>query len=119
MSKPLIHPRWWKYILEYKWLYLWGGVMVLLTDLAQVISQRSLGWLVDVFEKKPPEFLQSINQQDSYLKLVLIILGTQIFITIGRFGWRYVLGRRTHFAAYMCTGFWVCYGVPNIIITLC
>jgi len=93
----------WLDFIKKNWLiYSIGMVMMCLTSALQVLSTRSLGWVIDFFLKKTtPSWLSLQHPETIFYVLFGIILGSRILLIGARVGWRLTLARQTHNAAGM------------------
>ena len=102
MSSTSSKSIWLEYIRRNWFIYTVGMVTMFLTNAMQVLSTRSLGWVVDFFlNKKVPTWLSWQNPWHIFYLLFGIVLGSRIFLIAGRVGWRLTLARQTHRAAGM------------------
>lgn len=102
MSSTSSKSIWFEYIRRNWFIYTVGLVTMFLTNAMQVLSTRSLGWVVDFFlNKKVPSWLSWENPWHIFYLLFGIVLGSRILLIIGRVGWRLTLARQTHRAAGM------------------
>lgn len=70
----------------------------------QVLSTRLTGWVIDFFQmgakSSTPAFLTPFaSKENNFLFIFFILLASRIFLTIGRYGWRMTLARKTHLAS--------------------
>jgi ATP-binding cassette subfamily B protein len=91
---------WKSYIRNNKLPYILGTLMVLLTNICQVLTTRLIGWTIDFFNNDsiPRVFIDS-GQERTFLKLFYCLVACRVLITFGRMGWRITLGRQTHMAS--------------------
>jgi len=95
---------WKQYICQYWWVYFVGTVTVLFTNLMQVLSTRSVGWIVDYFtDTLNKEYfvgaLKNFSSGQTFVLVFSIFIGARIFLAVGRYGWRITMARQTHIAA--------------------
>ena len=93
----------WKTYLTERWfVYSFGAISVLLTNLMQVLAPKNIGWIVDFMTHKPiPKILTNSDSHKTFINLFIVLLVSRIFINIFRFLWRITLGRQTHYACGM------------------
>lgn len=102
MSSTSSKSIWFEYIRRNWFIYTVGLVTMFLTNAMQVLSTRSLGWVVDFFlSKKVPIWLTFQNPWHIFYFLFGIVLGSRILLIAGRVGWRLTLARQTHRSAGM------------------
>jgi ATP-binding cassette, subfamily B, multidrug efflux pump len=93
---------WFDFIKQYWPGYTLGVMTVILTDMMQVLGTLSLGWVLDYFTRDPlPKFIQRFEGEAMFWALFWLLLGTRVFLALGRVGWRLTLARKTHVAAAM------------------
>lgn len=99
-KKRAAYAFWRSFVGKRKMMYVLGLFTVLLTNVMQVLSSRSLGWTLDFFTNDPiPNWLKGTNQDDTLVRLILFLLAVRILVFIGRWGWRMTFARQTHFAS--------------------
>ncbi len=87
----------WKDFVKTRWpFYLVGIFTVILTNICQVLTTRTYGYLIDLFSGKG---IPWFNGPKAFLHLFFFLLTVRIFLTLGRYGWRITLGRQTHYSA--------------------
>lgn len=93
--------RFWLDFLRKRWfMYALGLLTVILTNVMQVLSSRSLGWTLDFFTKDEiPSWLTGINEQATFTRLIIFLVLIRVLVLIGRYGWRMTFARQTHFAS--------------------
>lgn len=102
MSSTTSKSIWLNYIRRNWLVYTVGMVTMFLTNAMQVLSTRSLGWVVDFFLKKTvPTWVKLDSPEKVFYLLFGIVLGSRILLIIGRVGWRLTLARQTHRSAGM------------------
>ncbi len=91
----------WRSFLLARWpTYALGLLAVLLTNIMQVLSSRSLGWTLDFFTKDPiPQWLEGATTQATFIRLVIFLFAIRVLVLVGRWGWRMTFARQTHFAS--------------------
>lgn len=91
----------WREFLSKRWsMYFLGLIAVIVTNLMQVLSSRSIGWSLDFFTKDPlPTWLAGANEEITFVRLLVFLLAIRIIVFIGRWGWRMTFARQTHFAS--------------------
>lgn len=70
----------------------------------QVLSTRLTGWVIDFFQSEdaiPSRLTPFENKEDNFLFLFSVLLASRVLLTIGRYGWRMTLARKTHLASSM------------------
>lgn len=72
------------YILEYKWYYLGGVIVLLLVDLANLYIPQYTGEIIDGLTVGAIDY-------DGVIKLVLKLFAAGAVMTLGRFGWRFFI----------------------------
>lgn len=93
---------WLNYIKDRWAIYLVGLITMFLTNAMQVLSTRSLGWVVDFFLKKTvPSWIKLDSPEKVFYLLFSIVLGSRLLLILGRVGWRLTLARQTPQAAGM------------------
>ncbi|WP_127717658.1 ABC transporter ATP-binding protein [Halobacteriovorax sp. HLS] len=99
---------WKTYISDHKTNYIIGILMVLLTNICQVLTTRIVGWVINFLNSDPiPKYFIGQNDLDTFYRIFWIFVICRILITIGRMGWRITLGRQTHMAsAYLRKKIW-------------
>lgn len=103
MKKQTGFSIWAKFIKEHWGVYSVGVLTVLLTDLCQVLSALSLGWILDFFTKgkELPSLFQGMSEERTFSSLFWTLVASYVFLTLGRIGWRLTMARKTHVAAAM------------------
>lgn len=102
MSSTTSKSIWLNYIRRNWLVYTVGMVTMFLTNAMQVLSTRSLGWVVDFFLKKSvPTWVKLDSPEKVFYLLFGIVLGSRILLIVGRVGWRLTLARQTHRSAGM------------------
>src|SRR5690606_40894097 len=80
---------WWRFVLKRWPMYALGLLTVLLTNVMQVLSSRSLGWTLDFFTKDPiPAWLSVPTPQATFPRLIVFLLLIRVLVLFGRYGWR-------------------------------
>lgn len=74
----------WPFIREHKWMYLFGFIWILVTDLFQLITPRILGNITDAFQG-------GMMSSQKLLWYTLIIIGIALGVAIFRFLWRWFI----------------------------
>lgn len=74
----------WPFIREHKWMYLFGFIWILVTDLFQLITPRILGNITDAFQG-------GMMSSQKLLLYTLIIIGIALGVAIFRFLWRWFI----------------------------
>lgn len=94
---------WLNFIKEHWGVYSIGVFTVLLTDLCQVLSTLTLGWILDFFTdtKELPTFFQGMDRASTFSTLFWTLVASYVFLTLGRIGWRLTMARKTHVASAM------------------
>ncbi len=90
----------WIHTIIKKWhIYFLGIISVLICNISQVYLPKATGYIIDLFnsETVPKIFLQT-TKKETFLYIFLSVVIAYSILTIGRAGWRFFLGRRTHFA---------------------
>lgn len=94
---------WTDFIKQHRIYYLLGVGTIILTGTMQVLSTRLTGWVIDFFQgdttSVPKMFLPFAEKENNFLVLFFILLASRVFLTIGRYGWRMTLARKTHIAS--------------------
>ncbi len=91
----------WRRFVSKRWLmYVLGLISVIITNLMQVLSSRSIGWSLDFFTKDPlPHWLEGTSTESTFSRLIIFLLIIRILVFFGRWGWRMTFARQTHFAS--------------------
>lgn len=93
---------WKNYLLNNKTMYLIGTLMVLLTNICQVLTTRIIGWIIDFFSGDQfPSFFSKVTKIETFYYFFGCMLLCRVFVTLGRMGWRVTLARQTHMASAM------------------
>lgn len=74
----------WPFIREHKWMYFFGFIWILVTDLFQLITPRILGNITDAFQG-------GMMSSQKLLFYTLIIIGIALGVAIFRFLWRWFI----------------------------
>lgn len=74
----------WPFIREHKWMYFFGFIWILITDLFQLITPRILGNVSDAFQS-------GRMSSQKLLYYTLLIIGIAIGVAIFRFLWRWFI----------------------------
>jgi ATP-binding cassette subfamily B multidrug efflux pump len=94
---------WTNFIKQHRFFYLLGVGTIVLTGITQVLSTRLTGWIIDFFQDEaksvPSVFLPFENKEDNFIVLFFVLVASRVFLTIGRYGWRMTLARKTHVAS--------------------
>lgn len=100
-SKKKAAYAFWREFLSKRWaMYFLGLISVIITNLMQVLSSRSIGWSLDFFTKDPlPTWLVGTSQESTFTRLIIFLLGIRVIVFFGRWGWRMTFARQTHFAS--------------------
>lgn len=103
MKKQTGFTIWSNFIKQHWVVYTIGLFTVLLTDICQVLSTVVLGWTLDFFTKGKdlPVFFQGLDELQTFSRLFWVLVGSYVFLTLGRIGWRLTMARKTHVAAAM------------------
>lgn len=91
----------WREFVAKRWvMYALGFVSVLITNSMQVLSSRSIGWTLDFFTKEDiPAWLKGVNNQSTFVRLIVFLLIIRFLVFVGRWAWRMTFARQTHFAS--------------------
>jgi ATP-binding cassette subfamily B protein len=87
------------YLFRRKHIYILGFVFLIITSVSQTSQPRLVGYAIDQLNSiKAPDFFICTT----HLKSFYLIIGTyflfQLTLIIGRWGWRRLLARETHYA---------------------
>ncbi|CBW26739.1 putative ABC transporter, ATP-binding/permease protein [Halobacteriovorax marinus SJ] len=93
---------WKSYLLNNKSVYFVGTLMVLLTNICQVLTTRIIGWIIDFFSGVSyPHFFSKASKIETFYFFFICMFACRVLITLGRMGWRVTLARQTHMASAM------------------
>lgn len=91
---------WMRYLAQNWVIYSIGLFFVIMTDLFQVLVTRSMGWILDFFDKKDiPHFFMQESRHDTFLALFFAIIFFRVVLFFCRMGWRLTMARQTHKAS--------------------
>lgn len=99
-KRKAAYAYWFSFLRKRSSMYILGLLAVLLTNLMQVLSSRSIGWTLDFFTNDPvPTWLVGETQNDTFIRLIIFLFLIRVLVFIGRWGWRMTFARQTHFAS--------------------
>ena len=94
---------WTNFLKKYRFIYTIGVGTIILTGTMQVLSTRLTGWIIDFFQGEsksiPSMLLPFSHKQENFIVLFCVLLASRVFLTLGRYGWRVTLAKKTHVAS--------------------